>query len=422
MFALIDCNHFYVSCERVFKPYLDNKAVVVLSNNDGCIIAISPEAKALGIKMGAPVFEVKSFLKKHDITVFSSNYPLYGDMSKRVMATLSHFSPAIEVYSIDEAFLQLNEINLQYDDWQQWGNHLRDTVYQWVGIPTCVGIAPTKTLAKIANRLAKKSGKQVYTLENREEIDQALQHTLVEDIWGIGRRYAAFLHQSGIDNALQFSRTEESWVRQHMSVVGLRLHHELRGNSCISLETVSDAGNKKMVGSSRSFVKPINRLSDLKEAVATYCTRVGEKLRMQQSCASMVTVYIRTNRFSNSAEQYANAQAVHLPVPTDNTPELIHYAFRALERIYRNGLNYKKAGVLVQGLVPSYRCQKHLFDEVNRTKHHKAMQAMDEINRKYGRFKLRSASMGFKNSGETIQGRLSQKYTSNWKEILEVYA
>jgi DNA polymerase V len=422
MFALIDCNHFYVSCERVFKPYLENKAVVVLSNNDGCIIAISPEAKALGIKMGALVFEIKRFIRNHNITVFSSNYPLYGDMSKRVMSTLRQFSPEIEVYSIDEAFLQLDKVSVQYQNWRHWGTHLRDTVYQWVGIPTCVGIAPTKTLAKIANRLAKKKGEQVYTLEHTKEIEQALLLTSVEDIWGVGRRYAAFLYQSGIENALQFSRTEESWVRQHMGVVGLRLLYELRGKSCVSLETISNSGNKKMIGSSRSFVKPITKQADLKEAIATYCTRVGEKLRIQQSCASMVTVYIRTNRFSNKTEQYANAQAMHLPVPTDSTPELIHYAHKALDKIYRNGLNYKKAGILVQGLVPAYRCQRHLFDEVNRAKHHKAMQAMDEINRKYGRFKLRSASMGFKNSGETIQGRLSQKYTSNWKEILEVNA
>ncbi|MDF9797388.1 DNA polymerase V [Catalinimonas alkaloidigena] len=422
MFALVDCNHFYVSCERVFKPHLNHKAVVVLSNNDGCIIAISPEAKALGIKMGAPVFEVKHLLNKHRVTVYSSNYPLYGDMSRRVMQTLREIVPDIEVYSIDEAFLQLSGNSLQYRSWEQLGNYLRNTVYQWTGIPTCVGIAPTKTLAKIANRIAKKSGLRICILENDAQLEQALASTSVEDIWGVGRQYAAFLYQSGIKNALQFSRLDESWVKKHMSVVGLRLHHELRGISCLSLETISGTENKKMIGSSRSFVKPITKLSDLKEAVATYCSRVGEKLRVQHSCASMVTVYIRTNRFNSKAEQYANALALHLPVPTDSTPELISYAFKALEKIYRDGLNYKKAGVLVQGLVPSYRCQQHLFDEVNRTKHHKAMLVMDKINRKYGRFKLRSASMGFKSCGETNQGRLSKKYTSNWSDILEVYA
>ncbi|WPP51030.1 Y-family DNA polymerase [Catalinimonas niigatensis] len=422
MYALVDCNHFYVSCERVFNPRLENKAVVVLSNNDGCVIASSPEAKKLGIKIGIPVFEIRKMVRKHGIVVFSSNYPLYGDMSNRVMNTLRHLVPDIEIYSIDEAFLQVDGMTKQYTSWEQLGHVIRQTIKQWIGIPTCVGIAPTKTLAKIANRLAKKSNESVCVLDSETKINSALENAAVEEIWGIGRNYAALLYRSGIKNALQFSRAEENWVKQYMSVVGQRLHNELRGISCLPLEMMASQGNKKMIGSSRSFIKPILKLSELKEAVATYCTRIGEKLRSQQSCANLITVYIRTNPHHKNAAYYANAQSIQFPVPTDNTPELIHHALKALKIIFQDGLAYKKAGVLVGGLVPSHVCQQNLFDGLQRAKHIKAMQAMDKINGKLGRFKVRSAAMGFQDVGKTVQENLSQNYTSNWKDILEVLA
>lgn len=422
MFAIVDCNNFYASCERVFNPSLEGRPVVVLSNNDGCIIARSAEAKALGIKMGAPVFEVRKLIKKEGVVVFSSNYPLYGNMSNRVMETLRQMVPDVEVYSIDESFLNLHHLPSSTPALQDLGHHMRYRVRQWTGIPISVGIAPTKTLSKVANRRAKKipEAEGVYVLNSEASIRQALEATAVEDIWGIGRRYAAFLYQSGIENGWQFRLAEENWVKQHMSVVGQRLHMELRGISCLPLETLNPP--KKMIGSSRSFVKPLTTLNALKEAMATYVSRIGEKLRKQRSCAQLVTVFVRTNRFSKNTMQYSNARTLQMPVPTDHTPEMIRYAFQALETIYREGFAYKKAGVLMGGLVPAYDCQQHLFDRVDRKKAIQAMQAMDEINEKLGRFKVRSAAMGFQKQGETRQKQLSPNYTSNWADILEVHA
>jgi DNA polymerase V len=422
MFAIVDCNNFYASCERVFNPSLEDCPVVVLSNNDGCIIARSAEAKALGIKMGAPVFEVRKLISKYKVVVFSSNYPLYGDMSNRVMETLRQMVSDVEVYSIDEAFLNLRHLPSATSDLRDLGRYMRQTVGRWTGIPISVGIAPTKTLSKVANRLAKKTAKAegVYVLNSQASIRQALEATAVEDIWGIGRRYAAFLYQMGIKSAWQFRQAEENWVKQHMSVVGQRLHMELRGISCLPLETLNPP--KKMIGSSRSFVKPLTTLSALKEAVATYISRAGEKLRKQRSCAQFVTVFVRTNRFSKNAMQYSNARTLQMPVPTDYTPEILRYAFQALEMIYREGFAYKKAGVLIGGLVPAYDCQQDLFDQADRKKAIRAMQAMDEINEKLGRFKVRTAAMGFQKQGETQQKHLSPNYTSKWSDILKVYA
>jgi DNA polymerase V len=420
MFAIVDCNNFYASCERVFNPALEGRPVVVLSNNDGCIIARSAEAKALGIKMGDPLFEARKLIRQHRVSVFSSNYALYGDMSGRVMDTLREVVPDVEVYSIDEAFLRLDSLNYQYQDLEALGRHIRQLVKKWTGIPVSVGIAPTKTLAKIANRIAKKqrSDEGVCVLCRPDKTARALEATAVEDIWGIGRRYAAFLYQSDIADACQLSCARESWVRQHMSVVGVRLWHELNGRSCLPLEMISPP--KKMIGSSRSFVKPHTRLGSLREAVAAYASRIGEKLRAQRSCAHIITVFIRTNRFSPQAPQYGNSRTISLPVPTSYSPELIHYALKALDMIYREGFAYKKAGVLAGGLVPAYDCQQHLFDRQDRPRQVRAMQAMDVINQKMGRNTLRSAAMGSKYTGNTVRGQLSPNFTGDWSEILEV--
>lgn len=420
MFAIVDCNNFYASCERVFKPSLEGRPVVVLSNNDGCIIARSAEAKAIGIKMGTPMFEARKMIRKYSIAVFSSNYPLYGDMSNRVMETLKQMVPDVEIYSIDEAFLNLRGTGAMYENANALGQRLREKVKKWTGIPISIGIAPTKTLSKIGNRLAKKNPQSegVYVLDNEPTIQAALETIAVEDIWGIGRQYAAFLYQSGIKNGWQLRQTRESWVKQHMSVVGQRLHMELRGISCLPLEMLSPP--KKMIGSSRSFVKPLTTHDALKEAVSTYVTRIGEKLRKQGSCAQMLTVFVRTNRFSKSAAQYGNVRTIQMPVPTDHTPEMISYALQALKMIYRDGYAYKKAGVMAGGLVPAYDCQQHLFDPLDREKGIRAMQAMDEINEKLGRFTVRSAAMGFTAQGETRQQKLSPNYTSNWSDILKI--
>lgn len=300
MFAIVDVNNFYVSVERVFNLKLKDKPVVVLSNNDGCIIARSNEAKQLGIKMGTPVHEVEKLLKQHKAYIYSSNYPLLGDMSQRVMNTLATLVQEVEVYSIDEAFLDLSGYDYVYEDLYELAQQLRQRVMQWLGIPISVGIAPTKTLAKVANKLAKK-GEGVHVLLSEQEIEEALKKTDIEDVWGIGRQYVAMLKTHRIHNAYQLSQARENWVLQQMTVVGHRLYHELRGKSCIPLELVNKP--KKAIGSSRSFRRPITSLDKLKEAVATYVSRCAEKLRKQQSCANLIMVFIRTNRFKKNAAQ-----------------------------------------------------------------------------------------------------------------------
>lgn len=414
MFALVDANNFYPSCERVFNPALVNKPIVVLSNNDGCIVARSNEAKALGIQMGEPYFKAKPLIQKHGVQVFSSNYELYGDMSDRVMNVLSELAPQTEVYSIDECFLDFSAWPSK--DLLQHGQFIRQRVKQWTGIPVSIGVAPTKTLAKAANKLAKKAD-GVKLLRETKEIDALLENLDVGDLWGIGKQYAKFLKSNKINTALALKQAKDGWVKKHLTIVGLRLVYELRGISCLSLESVAPA--KKSICNSRSFGKPVNCLSDLEEAVSTYAARCAEKLRKQQSATALLQVFIHTNNFNQHQPQYSNSQTIRLPVASDNTIEIIHYALIALRMIYKEGYAYKKAGVIMMDLVPKAHIQLNLFDEVERMKQDKAVTALDTINNRMGQNTVKLAIQGNsqKTSWQMERKHLSPCYTTKWDEL-----
>lgn len=418
MYALADCNNFYASCERVFNPSLNLKPIVVLSNNDGCIIARSQEAKDLGILMGQPAHQIERFLKDKNVAVYSANFPLYGDMSRRVMEMLESYAPSIEIYSIDEAFLDLH--NLHIDNLESYISEIRYKTLKGTGIPISIGVAPTKTLAKLANHLAKKQYKNIgyYILDTKEKIKQALKKFPVDDIWGIGRKYAYKLSQYNINSAWDFTKMPDAWVKKNMSVVGLRTKLELMGKVCIDIEDAPQS--KKAICTSRSFGKPQSKLNQIEEAVATFAGACSEKLRKQNSCASVVMVFIHTNQFKYDEPQYAKNIVVNLPVPTNSSMEIIAYAKFALKQIYKLGYNYKKAGVIVSGIVPEKSVQNSLFDVIDRDKHQIAMKSMDKINSKYGLNTLRVAAQGTARKWKLKQEKLSQQYTTNWKSIIQV--
>jgi len=423
LIALVDCNNFYASCERVFNPKLEGKPIVVLSNNDGCIIARSEEAKLLGFKMGEPEFIVKERLKANDVQVFSSNYALYGDMSARVMQTLAHFSPHLEVYSIDEAFLDMSY--LKGRSVCEQAQQLRHTVKQWTGIPVSVGIAPTKTLAKLANRFCKKvaATNQVLLLQTAAEIAEALRQTEVGAVWGIGRQHAHKLATFGIHTAKDLSDASDAFVRKHLTVVGLRTVKELRGEPCLQLEQV--AANKQHICTSRSFGEPVMALELLQEATALYASQCAAKLRRQQSCASAVTVFLQAYPFKNE-QAYYNSKTLQLPAATNSTLELLHYARRALDFLYRQGYRYKKSGVIVSELCPETQAQLPLLDATDREKHRRLMQVMDNINAKWGKETVTAAAQGVyeknednrKNPWKMKSAYRSNRYTTHLEELL----
>ncbi|WP_161887908.1 Y-family DNA polymerase [Pontibacter russatus] len=419
LFALADCNSFYCSCERVFRPELNEKPVVVLSNNDGCVIARSNEAKELGIQMGVPFFEIRHLVENGHVQAFSSNYALYGDLSDKVMQTLSRFTPHVEVSSIDECFLDLG--GFYKVDLHQYAWEIKQTVLQWTGIPVSLGIAPTKALAKVANKLAKKSRKAngVLVLTEPYHIQKALEATKVEDVWGIGRQHARFLKKRNILTARDFAQLSENWVRQHMTVVGVRLLKELRGESCLELEEV--APPKKGICTSRSFGKRVSSFDEVQEATATYAARCAKKLRQQGSSANLVTVFLHTNPFSAQDRQYAASKTVCLPVATNSDMELIRYANIALKTILREGYWYKKSGVIVTGIVPEGHVQLGLLDPVNRGKHARLMEAMDGLTDRFGRGKVRVATQGFDNSWQLRSDYKSPGYTTNINELPTAY-
>lgn len=415
MFALVDCNNFYASCERVFAPQLAGRAVIVLSNNDGCVVARSAEAKALGFRMGEPAFQKQALIERHRVAVFSSNYALYGDMSERVMNTLAAFAPSIEIYSIDEAFLDLRGI--EPSSLPRFAAGLRRTVMQWTGIPVSVGIAPTKTLAKAANRLAKRqTADGVLMLDGAAQIETVLENFPVEDVWGIGGQYGKFLNRHGIFSAGQLRRAKDAWIQKHLSIVGLRLVQELRGLSCLSLETAPPS--KKNICTSRSFGTPVESCQLLEEAVATFAARCAEKLRRQNSCTNLVSIFIHTNPFKPEEPQYNHCQTLQLPVASNSTPEIIRCALNGLKRIYRPGYRYKKAGVLAAGIVPAGEVQGSLFDTIDRDKHRRLMEVTDRLNRRMGRDTLQFAVQGFAKSWKLRQERLSPAYTTCWEALV----
>lgn len=414
-FALIDCNNFYVSCERVFDPSLWNKAVVILSNNDGCVIARSNEAKTLGIPMGAPAFQYESLFKKNNVQVLSSNYALYGEMSQRVMHTLSQFGTQMEVYSIDEAFLHLK------DPSSACASKIKNIVYQWTGIPISIGIALTKTLAKVANRYAKKyfTKKGFFILDEKKSYQEILDHLPVEDIWGIGRRITEWLRSYNIRTAWDLANAEDNWIKSNLSVVILRTVWELRGISCLSLQEAPST--KKSIVCSRSFGKEVITEWDLAEALSTYTARAAEKLREQESMAAFIEVFLMTNRFKEGPS-YSKAIQTILPQPTDFTPHLIHYAKSALHRIFKEGFFYKKIGIMLGGLVSNRSLQKDLFfnSQVPEEKQHKLMRLMDEVNSKYGKDKLKVAAQGIEQPWKMRRNRCSGSFTTSWEDLLTI--
>lgn len=414
IFALVDCNNFYASCERVFNPKLKGQPIVVLSNNDGCVVARSNEAKALGIGMGVPEFQVRPLLRAHRVHVFSSNYTLYGDMSQRVMETLEQFCPDLEVYSIDEAFLSL--VGFEKRDLTEYGRQIRKTVRQWTGIPVSVGIAETKTLAKIANRVAKRTPDTggVFDLRACPDRDALLGRIVVEDLWGIGRNHAHMLKQHGITTAFQLRGVDDQWIRKRMGIVGFRLVMELRGVSCMNLEQCP--APKQSLTCSRAFGTLINTLEEMEEAISVYTSRVAEKLRRERLAATVLTVCLTTNEFKEGP-QYSNALTLKLPVVTDSTSELIRCALQGIRAVYRDGYLYKKAGVMLTGLVPISQTQADLFDSQDRRKSIRLMSALDSINDRWGTGTLHYASNGITKAWKTQFHRRSPAYTTDWNEL-----
>jgi DNA polymerase V len=417
IFALVDCNNFYVSCERIFEPSLEGRPVVVLSNNDGCVVSRSNEAKKLGIGMGVAFFKVRDLAEKHGVVALSSNYTLYADMSRRVMETLCNFTPQIEVYSIDEAFLNLSGFG---DDLTDYGRKIRRTVKQWTGMPVSIGIAETKTLAKIANRFAKRSPEAdgVFELTDQARINEALARTGVEHIWGIGIRTCIKLKREGIKTALALRGVNIEWMRRRFGVTGVRTVYELRGMSCYELEDQPPA--KKGITVSRMFGRKVETLEELKEAIATYASRAGEKLREEGLAAGAMIVYVTTSRFVNPQKRYFNSRGVNFQTATNYTPELIEYATGAIERLYKKGFLYAKAGLILGDIVPEGRVQGNLFDQADRQKSRKLMQAIDAVNEKLPDSPLIWATEGIDQPWQAKFGKRSKRYTTQWDELAEV--
>ncbi len=415
VFALVDCNNFYVSCERVFNPKLAGKPVIVLSNNDGCTVSRSEEAKAIGIQMGAPAFKIRHLLDAHHVHVFSSNYALYADMSRRVMQVLADMTPAIEIYSIDEAFLDLS--NLSGQNLTEYGQRIRSIVKQWTGIPVSVGIAPTKTLAKIANRFAKKSPhlNGVMNLANGSPREEALAKISIEDIWGIGRQYARKLQKYGIHTALSLSKVDVRWIQKFMGVTGARIVRELQGISCYGLDDMPSP--KKGISVTRTFYSEIDKFDDLKTAVCGYVCRAAEKLRAQKSVAHVMMVFAATNRFKSHYDFYMATAS--LPLPTNDTLKLLQHADDCLKRIYKQGVLYKKAGVFLSGLASAEYVQAGLFDRTDHCKSKSLMETIDLINARIGSGAVKFAAAGLiaDQPWRTVFRHRSPAYTTDWKQI-----
>ena len=418
MYALVDCNNFYASCHRIFEPKLLNKPIVVLSNNDGCVISRSQEAKDIGIPMGAPAHQYQKMFDKNRVEVFSSNYQLYADMSNRVMKILSTYSPDQEIYSIDECFLKFE--GFERYDLTNYGQEIKTKILQCTKLPVCVGIAPTKALAKLANHIAKKFPQfhqGVYTIKTEEQIYKALKWADIEEVWGIGRRFSKRLRMIGVHKALDFVNLEDEYIRKEFSVVGLRLKKELLGESVLDLDMISP---KKRIATTRSFEKYTNDFEYVKERVSTFAVSCAEKLRKQNSSCNLLTLFIQTNPFDKEKAQYYRTISIHLPYQSNSSITLSKVAVRAFEQIYKDGYAYKKAGIIVSGLVPEDQRQLSLFEEEN-THHPNLMKAMDVLNKKFGAAKVKLASQDLDRTWKMRQECLSPCYTTKWKDLLIVY-
>ena len=415
--AIVDANEFYVSCERVFDASLRGRPVVVLSNNDGCVIARSGEAKALGIGMGVPLFKVRDVVEENGVAVFSSNYALYGDLSLRLADAFQEFTPDVEVYSIDEAFLGLEA--RPGESFGDYGLEIRAKVYKWTGVPCSLGIAQTKTLAKVAQRFTKRHPETRGVLDLTGQSDQAavLAETPVGDVWGVGPAHAKTLLEAGIETARELRDAERRWVRQCMTVVGARIVEELRGVSCIPLEKCPQG--RKSVTCSRSFGVRVESLEELREAVAVYMTKAAERLRRSRLAAGVVTVFVNTSRF-DAGPQYSNSATFELAYSTDSTEELLAWALKGLGQIYRAGYRYQKAGVMLNRLAPADGLSKRLFGDERFERARRVMKAVDEINARHGRHTVRFGASPLRGRWETRFMRRSRCYTTLLDEVLRV--
>lgn len=418
MFALVDCNNFYASCERVFNPNLQGKPVAILSNNDGCVISLSDEAKKLQLPFGAPIFKWDAFCKTNNITVLSSNYPLYGDMSTRVMNILKEFSLDIEVYSIDEAFLELK--NFDTNIFSEYATEIRYKILKWTGIPTCVGIAPTKALSKVANKIARsnlKQSKGICVIDSDEKRIKALKWTKIGNVWGIGTRLKKRLENNGILTAYDFTQLSSDWVLKNFSIVEWRLQKDLQGISKIPLEDA--VSSKKMIATTRSFENTYADIENIKERVSTFATSCAKKLREQKSNCHIITVFLRSNPFNKNQPYLKESRTVILSYPTDSSLVISKAAIAAVKTIFKKGVKYKKAGVIISGLVPNNNFQLNLFSEEN-PKHKPLMHAIDTLNKKYKSDKIKLGNQDLKHTWKMRQERLSQKFTTNINEIIIV--
>ena len=421
MYALVDCNNFYASCERVFQPKFNGKPVAILSNNDGCVISRSNEAKAVGIPMGAPAFQIKELVKEKNVQVFSSNYALYGDLSNRVMAILGQFTPNLEIYSIDEAFLNFDGLTIS--DYHDYGIQMKTRVQKWLGIPVCIGFAPTKALSKVANKIAKKfqdRTKGVYVIDSEEKRIKALKWTKIEDVWGIGYRMNKKMKVKNIVTALDFIAPQhEAWIKKEMGVIGMRLKYELEGKSVLDLEPIVD--QKKSIATTRSFPKQIADFDLLRERVATFAAVCAEKLRKQNSCCHTIIVMLVVDKHTVQTSKYYFNMAVTLPFASNSTLTISNAAIDMLKKLHQGNeyLKFKKAGVIVTELIDENKKQLQLFDEEN-PKHLLLMKVMDGLNNKIGDKKVKLATQNLSLTWNMKQNHLSPRYTTNFKDILEI--
>jgi len=412
--ALVDCNSFYVSCERLFNPSIAKKPVVVLSNNDGCVISRSAEAKILGIKMGEPYFKVEKIVKKNDVKIFSSNYSLYGDISRRVMRTLKQFSSEIEIYSIDEAFLNLSSI--KHENLLEYGYQIKKTVLKWTGIPTSIGIATTKTLSKAANHIAKKDLSGVVNLINKKKIEEILKQIRINDVWGVGKQLTKFYIKNGLNTAYDLRNISTNWIKKNTNVLGSRTVMELQGIPCISLD--SHEKKRKNCCVSRSFGRKVTKLEELKESITTHCLNAAEKIRNDNQTTKKITVFIRTSPFQKKNHYYANAKNIDLPIRTNDSIELIKQALIGLKYIYKKGYRYQKSGIILSELKDIAVYKKNLFSEIlSEEKRTSLMKAIDRTNFKYGRNVLSIAQAGLKKK-RNIKRQHSSKIDTACFELL----
>ena len=412
--AVVDCNSFYVSCERLFNPKIQKKAVVVLSNNDGCVISRSREAKDLGIKMGEPYFKVKELVKKNKVEVYSSNYALYGDISRRVMKVLKTFSPKVEIYSIDEAFIDLSFIDEK--GVEDYGREIRSRVLKWTGIPTSVGIASTKTLSKVANHIAKKEKAGVIYLNTN--IDEKLKKFPIEDVWGVGKQLSKFYHKNNISNAYDLKNVSNTWVKKGTNVLGAKTAMELRGIPCIELQI--DQEKRKNCCVSRSFGRKVKDLNELEESVITHCLNAAEKIRADDQIAKTITVFIRTSPFDKNRRYYSNSKTIDLAIPTSNSIELIKNAVKALTDIYKHGYAYQKAGIILSGLKDANQNDQNLLTPLLENKSKKLMKAIDYTNTKYGRYAISIAQAGLSKGWKMRREHSSKIDTASFDSLPKI--